>query len=166
MAATVQIFSFHEATPSGADVTDGTIRFKQADDDTQDANAPIPIPAAGYEYSYLKQLQLKASTSPTGTIDNIKFFGDGSLDWAGCAIYAEVRASYIDPTTQVDTAHPSWVDNWENYVTGAPLSVAGSIDNPDTGYFGELVVQQLRVGDAAGVGVQAAEDVTFRYDET
>lgn len=166
MAATVKIFSFHGSSPSGADVTDGTIRFKQADDDTQDANDPIPIPAAGYEYSYLKQIQLKAETSPSGTIDNLKFFGDGALGWAGCAIYAEARASYIDPTVQIDTMHPSWVDNWENYVTGSPLSVTGSISNPDTGYFGQLVVQQLRVDSGAGVGVQAAETVNVRYDET
>lgn len=166
MAATVQIHSFHESAPVGANVTDATIRFKESDDDAQDTSSPIPIPSAGYEYSYLKQIQLKAETSPSGTIDNIKFFGDGALGWAGCAIYAEARASYIDPTVQIDTAHPSWEANFNNYTSVAPLSVTGSISNPDTGYFGELVVLQLRVDSGAGVGVQTAEVTNLRYDET
>ena len=161
-AAQVEIHSFHGSTPSGSDVTGGTIRFKKADDDAQDTNNPIPIPSSGYEYSYIKTLQLKAVTSPSGKIDNIKWYTDGGLGWPGCGIFVKCQASYIDPTSQKDTALSGWCDNWASYTSANPLSVPGSISYPG-GYFGHLVIQQLRVGSGASVGVQAAETVTFRY---
>lgn len=77
MAATVEIRSFHGATPdSGTNVASGSIRFKAADNDTVDANNPLAIPAAGTIYSYLKQLRFYAATTPSNTINNLKFYTD------------------------------------------------------------------------------------------
>lgn len=79
MAATVHILSYHGATPdSGTNVAAGSIRFKQADNDTVDANNPIPIPAAGTNYSYLKQFRFSAITTPSNTINALKFYTDSS----------------------------------------------------------------------------------------
>jgi len=79
MPATVEIRSFHGATPdTGTNVASGSIRFKQADNDTVDANNPIPIPGAGTNYSYIKQFRFYAATTPANTINNLKFYSDGA----------------------------------------------------------------------------------------
>jgi hypothetical protein len=79
VAATVEIRSYHAATPdSGTNVASGSIRFKAADNDTVDANNPLAIPGAGTIYSYLKQLRFYAATTPSNTINNLKFYTDGA----------------------------------------------------------------------------------------
>lgn len=79
MAATVEIRSYHGATPdSGTNVASGSIRFKAADNDTVDANNPLAIPSVTTIYSYLKQFRVYATTSPSNTINNLKFYSDGA----------------------------------------------------------------------------------------
>jgi len=166
MPATVKIYSYHGSTPSGSDVTDSTIRFKTADNDAQDTSNPIVIPDSGTNYSYIKQLALYAETSPSGTIDNVKFYGPGSLGWTGCGCYVTTSSTYTDPTTQQDTALSGWTDNFGSYTSSSPLSVAGSISNPDTGRVSDYVVLQLGVESTAEPGVQSSVQITMRYDET
>lgn len=52
------------------------------------------------------------------------------------------------------------------YVVGSPLAVTGSLSNPSTGDFGDLVVYQLEVADTAQPGVTGTETFTWQYDET
>src|SRR5690348_4057085 len=78
MPATVHILSYHTATQdAGTAVEGGSMRFKQADNDTVDANNPIPIPGAGSNYSYIKQLQFSAGTTPANQLTNLKVYSDG-----------------------------------------------------------------------------------------
>jgi hypothetical protein len=56
MTAIIQIHEM-SAIDSGVDKTNGTVRFKKADNPAVDTNDPIPIPSAGNEYSYTKTLR-------------------------------------------------------------------------------------------------------------
>jgi len=79
MAATVEIRSFHGATPdSGTNVASGSIRFKAADNDTVDANNVLVIPTSSSIYSYLKQFKWYATSTPSNTINNLRFWTDGA----------------------------------------------------------------------------------------
>lgn len=91
MGATVNIASVHGATPTTVTNVDGSsIRFKQAGNDTVDAVNPIPIPAAGTEYSWIKQLQFAATTTPSNTINNLRFSTDGANTF-GTGVSLNVR---------------------------------------------------------------------------
>jgi len=166
MAATVKILSYHGSTPSGPDVKNQTIRFKTADDDGQNAQSPLVIPDSGYQYSYVKQLRLSAETAPTTVIENIRVFTDGALSWTDCGCYIVTGGmTYLDPTSQQDTALTGWTDNFGTFTSANPLLISGHLAAPNTGAFGDYVRLQLRVGSSATPGVQSAETITFRYDE-
>ena len=52
------------------------------------------------------------------------------------------------------------------FTSAAPLSVPGTISNPNTGKISDYVVMQAVVGTTAVAGTLAAETITFQYDET
>jgi hypothetical protein len=128
MAATVEIRSYHGATAdSGTDVAGGSIRFKQADNDTVDANNPIPIPAAGTNYSYLKQLRFYAATTPSNTINNLKFYTDGANGYGtGVTLGAKAPAAYTGTATSGSTT--SLTDSGATFgtdIVGYVLEITG-----------------------------------------
>lgn len=241
MAATVEIRSFHGATPdSGTNVASGSVRFKQADNDTVDANNPIPIPAAGTNYSFVKQFRFYAATTPANTINNLKFYTDGANGFGtGVGMTASAPAAYAGTATSgtttsltdsganfgtevvgmvleitggtnsgqsrritvrnsatqvtVASAFPSAIDATSvyriayvdpvnlgssqlnggtgqtdafTYTSGSPLSVAGSINNPSTGAFGDYVRCQMSAASTASQGTTPTENLTFSYDES
>ena len=240
MAANVEIRSYHGATPdSGTNVASGSIRFKAADNDTVDANNPLAIPAAGTIYSYIKQFRFHAATTPSNTINNLKFYTDSnngfgtgvglgaktfvmqtgtatsgttttltntgaSFPTAGGGLTGYVleitagsqsgqarrissntsttitvasafpgaidntsvyRVWYIDPVNNAQTQLSGTTDAF-TYTSGAPLSVAGSINNPSTGAFGDGVYLQMSVASTASQGTTPSETLTFSYDES
>lgn len=240
MPATVEIRSFHGATPdTGTNVASGSIRFKAADNDTVDANNPLAIPGAGTIYSYVKQLKFYAASTPSNTINNLKFYTDGAngfgtgvglaaatfvsftgtatsgttttLDDTGASFpgtnglagyvleitggtnsgasrritsntatqvtVASAFASaidntsvyriwYIDPVNNAQTQVSTLTTSAFTYTSGSPLSVAGSINNPSTGVFGDPVQLQMSVASTATQGTTPSETLTFQYDES
>lgn len=168
MAATVELRSYHGASgsESGADVAGSGIRFKVADNDTVDANNPIPVPAAGTNNSYIKNLQLYVTATPSNTINNLKFYTDGSNGYGtGVALNAKTSATYVDPVANGTTALTGTADAF-TYTSGSPLSISGSISNPSTGALGDFVVLQMAVGTTATQGTTGSETLTFSYDES
>lgn len=183
MAATVQIRRQTGATPTNDDITSINTRLSTSDNHytTQTTN-PIPIPAAGTNYSYWCVTQLYAATTPDGTIDAIKWYTDGddslgtgvSLGVATANVYDQATgtvgttgteltvANYGNGTTDLN-AEP--VDAFGK-TSGSPLSVDGSIDNPSTGNFGDLVVLQSAVISTASAGTTTSETISWQYDET
>lgn len=238
MAATVNITSYHGATGSTTNNVDGgNLRFKVADNDTADALNPVPIPAAGTNYSYLKQLRFNAGTTPSNTIDNLKFYTDGANGFGtgvGLAVKAvteETGTATSGTTTTLTDTGASWTtDQFQHYVleitagtgsgqartvtsntatvitvgsafgvaldntsvyrlvyvdptaflvtqltgasdafgytSGSALTVAGSIDNPSTGAFGDHMQLQVSVASTASPGTSPNETLTFSYDES
>jgi len=93
MAATVEIRSYHGATPdAGTNVAGSNIRLKQADNDTVDTANPVPIPASGTNYSYVKNLAFYAVSSPANSLSNLKFYSDGS-NGLGSGVGLQVKAN-------------------------------------------------------------------------
>jgi hypothetical protein len=126
-------------------------------------------PTSGDNYGFFKTVYLNADTTPSNTINNLKFFCDGTIGWTGCVLYAGTTDTYTEATGTVGTTGDvSGVatTDIETYTSLAPLSVAGSITNPNTGKISDFVVLQVKVTTSAVAGSLGAETLTFRYDET
>lgn len=139
-------------------------------DATNDGSAhPLEVPASGTNYSFEQWTYLNADTSPTGTINNVKWFTDGAIGWTGVTLYVGAAATYVQAT-----GTPGVTGDLSTYATtlasgftsAAPLSVAGSISNPSTGKISQFVVLQARISTSAVAGSLSGETITWRYDET
>jgi len=167
MAATIQI---HEltATMAGTDKTSGTVRFKLANDQTVDANNPITIPSTGgiLKRSYTKQIRLYCSAAPDTQVDNLRAYADGSNTF-GASI--DVYASPINPQTAFTANATTWTESTDlfSYTSVAPcdMDAYDTAAITDTGYGGDILKLQMRVGATASSGTLSAETLTFAYDE-
>lgn len=167
MPATVNITSYHDATGSTTNNVDGaTIRYKVADNDTNDANNPVPIPTTGTNYSFIKQFRFNAASTPANTINNLKVYADGANGLGtGLDLRVKLSASYTNPIAQ-GTTSLSGTASIFTYTAGSPLAVTGSISNPSTGAFGEYIQTQVSAADNAVQGNSNNETITFSYDES
>jgi len=183
MAATVYVNRYYGAGPSTRDAASGNIRFSTSDNDyTTETTNPIPIPAAGTNYSYWVCTALYANTSPSGTINNAKWYMDGTNGWTSVTMEVGTSDTYTQATGTAGTtgdeltdtnytggtltpSDPS-ADSAFGYTSGSPLSVTGSISNPDTGIITDYVIIQLSIGTGASAGTLSTESVTWSYDET
>jgi len=149
---------------------------------------PIKIPTvAGTNRSFWCCTRLSASVAPTGTINNLRWYTDGtnSLDPGGDpnAIYCKVARAdkdhatpYVQATGTTGTSGTllskgNYAALLTNPVTafthtsGSPLSVDGS--QTSTGDFGDFVVYQFEVNNpGASAGTTNKETFTWLYDET
>lgn len=169
MAATVNIYSYHgSAGGTSASVDGGTIRFKLADNDTQDANNPIVIPSTGTAYSYIKQLRFYAATDPSNSISNLGFYTDGSASFGtGVGMQVKTSAGYTNPLTQADSQLTGTSDAF-GYTSGegTDLDVTGSHTSGAPTAFGDYVVLQMTVASTATQGTTSTDTFTFSYDES
>ena len=186
MVATVIIERLTGAGPTRTDLAGGNTRANAEDvHSTGDTASPIEIPTAGSNFSFWVNTILHATTAPDNLLDNIEWFTDGGNSY-GTGITLQVataaRASYTEApgtigvtgTELTDTNYTGGTitpatpadDNAFAFVTGAPLSVAGSTTT--TGEFGELVIYQVKVITTATPGTKpaTAEIITWRFDET
>jgi hypothetical protein len=171
MAVTMHITSYHGysagAPTSQGNVEGTTIRFKQADNDTVDANNPIPIPAAGTNYSNIKQFRFNidaAGGAPSNLVNNLKVYSDGGNGLGtGVDLLVRTSATYLDPAAQGTTLLSSTTTIF-GYTSGSPLAVTGS--STTTGAFGDYVQMQMSVASTATQGTTPSETVTFSYDES
>lgn len=186
MAATVIIVRLTGAsgTISETDVTNGSARHKTADNATVDTVNPIPIPASGTNYSYWVSCQLKATTTPTGTINNLRWYSNDGTNNFGTGVSMKVAdastgadGGYRQATgtsgttgTELTTGNHSGIDGTPadafTKTSASPLTLSGSITNPSTGRFGDVVVTQMAVTSSATAGTSPSETFVFKYDET
>ena len=176
MAATVATYYYNGAGPSGAAATN--LRFKLADDNTEDTNNPCVKPAAGTNLSFWKVIALYATVAPETAINNVKLYPDAALAWTGCTLYVgdETPATYSQATGAGDSGD-AMVANYGgggvitgqtdlyDYDSGTPKSITGSIAYV-TGKITNYVVLQVELTTSAVGGVQAKETLTWQYDET
>lgn len=167
MAATVSVKQSTGSGPTNTTITN--LRFNTDDTANPGTTNPLVKPAAGINRSFWKTVYLNADTSPSGTINNVKIYCDGSIDWAGCTLYLGDTASYAQATgTDGTTGDDSSVAtaDIERYTSGAPKAVTGSISNPSTGKITDYIVMQVDLTTSAVAGTLAAETITWQYDET
>ena len=167
MSATTTI---KQVVGGGAGTATTITNLRHNTDDTINPGTTNPLvkPASGTNYGYWKTVYLNADTAPSGTINNIRFFSDGTIGWTGVTLYAGTTAGYVAATgTAGTTGDVSGVatTNIETYTSASPLTVAGSI-TAATGVISAYVILQARVSTAAVAGTLATETTTFRYDET
>lgn len=179
MAATVQIrrWTASTATPTKTNITSIKTRANAYDGhSTGDTTNPILIPSTGTNYSYWVVSRLYAQSAPTGTINNIKWYSDGTDSLGtGVGCVGNDATAYVQATgTPGETGT---VLNTTNYVTltGAPTdvfawdsttmkSISGSTTT--TGDFGNFFVYQMTVLNTASPGGTGVETFTWQYDET
>lgn len=179
MAATILIRRLTGAGPTATDITSINTRANAEDAHTTAGTSnPILIPAAGTNYSYWVVTRLDATVTPTGTVNNLKWYTDGG-NGLGTGVTCRVGTAtgYTQATgTAGTTGTELTVGNYATftlgnsnaftYTSGSPLSVTGSVSNPTTGQFGDRVVYQIEVGTTAAPGATGSETFTWRYDET
>ena len=159
------------ATLTGTDKTSGTIRFKNADNSTVDSSDPITIPSSGSICSYSKQVRLYCSATPDQYCDNFQMYSDGSNGWTGVTVLASnYSASLTAGGAFVSNATPiiRTATNIFTYTSGAALNmdaVHTASVNTATGYFGDIVILQMKVKSTASSGQLTSETLTFSYDE-
>ena len=167
MAATIQI---HEMTAldAGADKTSGTVRFKDANDQTVDLNNPLVVPDAGSIYSYEKQLRAYMEAPPDTQIDNLRWYSDGGNGF-GTGVTVQAKNMGVTFGANVKTEMAGGSDLF-GYTSGSPLDG----DTTDTGpfvpaddgtYIGDLIEMQMSVENTANSGTLKAEKLGLAYDE-
>lgn len=175
--ATVDIVRLNGAGPTETSITTGSTRWSTSDAASPGANDPVPIPVSGTNFSYWVTTRLKATANASAhTIDNLRWFTEGSTPPTGVTYKAKDASSYVQATgTQGTTGteltqanHAGLVGAVEpvsafTYTTGSPLSVAGSTSS--TGQFGDRVVYQVGVASTASPQTAPTETFTWRYDE-
>jgi hypothetical protein len=135
-------------------------------------------PSSGTNYSYWAVTRLFYNGSGTGTINNIRWFTDGTNSLGtGRTLVVNTATGYVQATgtagtsgTQLTTGNYATLagapSNAFAYTTGSPLAVAGSVTNPSTEYFGDFVVMQAEVADTASAGASTTETLSWRVDST
>lgn len=167
MAATVSVQQVTGAGPTLTPITN--LRFNTDDTANPGTANPLVKPAAGTNYSYAKIVYLNADTTPSGTINNVKFYTDGAIGWTGCTLFVGFVGTYTQAagtpgTTGVNDSIAT-VDA-HLYTSGSPKSVTGSLSNPSTGRISDYCRMQVDLSTSAVAGTLAAETLTFQYDET
>jgi hypothetical protein len=139
---------------------------------------PITIPAAGTNYSFWVSTRLECSSTPTGTVNNLRWYSDGGNGFGtGVTCKAQNATTYVQATgttgttgNQLNTTNHTGLSGAPadafTFTVGSPKSLTGSISNPSTGDFGDFMVYQLEVTSSAGAGVTGTETFTWLYDET
>lgn len=167
MAATVSVKESNGSVPTATTITNA--RYNTNDVYNPGTSDPLVKPAAGMNYSFWKMHYLNADTTPSGTIDNVKWYTDGAIGWSGCTLYVGVHSVYSQATGTIGTtgdvfSAASYAA--ASFVSAVPLSISGSIDNPSTGKITGYIVSQVGVSTSASAGTLAQETIYWRYDET
>lgn len=177
MAATVLIRRLTGAGPTATDITSINTRANAEDAHTTAGTSnSILVPAAGTNYSYWVVTRLDVTAITSGTVDNVKWYTDGTNNFGtGVTCVVNTATGYVQATgtagtsgTQLTTGNYATLagapTNAFSYSSGSPLSVTGSTTG--TGQFGDRVVYQIEVGTTAASGATAQETFTWKYDDT
>lgn len=181
MAATVIINRLTGVGPTETAITSINTRANAEDaHSTAGTSNSILIPTAGTNYSYWVSTQLDVTAITGGTVDNLKWYTDGSNNFGtGVTCKGNTAAVYDQATgTLGETGTQLTVANYGNgttdldgapvdvfgHTSGSPKSITGSTST--TGAFGSRFVYQIEVGTTASSGATATETFTWQYDDT
>lgn len=163
MAAVTDSYVYYGAASSAA--TSGHLRFKNADDNTNDGNNPIQIPPSGSVYSYKKTIALYATSAPSTSITNVKVYMDGANGYGtGITLTGKLVASYTQAT---DASAITGGFDMFTKTAASPQALTGSIGAATGKGTLQFLELQLTVTSAATPGDlhAVAENLTWIYDE-
>lgn len=154
---------------------------------TNDTTNPVQIPTGANNYSYWATFRLNCTVTPATQINNIRWYTDGTASF-GTGISMQVGqvtmsngsdTGYVQATgtpgvtgTQLLAANytgltPATPDDAFGKTSASPLTVTGSLANPNTGDFGNAVILQITVANTASPGPTAVQETcTWKYDES
>jgi hypothetical protein len=167
MAATIQIHEM-SAADTGTNKTSGTVRFKDADNQTVDTNNPLEIPSGATIYSYTKKLRAYMEAPPNTQVSNLRWYTDGSNGF-GTGIAVSYKNLGTTWGANYKTAMSGGTDLFSK-TSGSPID-GDSVDTgpfvpaDDNTYIGDLIELQMSVANTASPGALVAETLTFAYDE-
>ena len=179
MAATVTIrrWTGTSGSPTKNDITSINTRANAEDTHTTSGTTnSILIPAAGSNYSYWVSTRLSVDAINSGTVDNFKWYTDGSNNFGtGVTCIGNSASSYVQATgtpgqtgLELTTSNHSGLTtdpvNVFTFSSGSPKSVTGSATS--TGDAGHFFVYQIVVDSTAASGATASETFTWKYDDT
>lgn len=177
MAATVQIVRLTGAGPTATDITSINTRANAEDaHSTAGTSNSILVPTSGTNYSYWVVTRLNVTAITSGTVDNVKWYTDGSNNFGtGVTCKVNTATGYVQATGTAGTSGAQLTtgayatlagapSDAFSYTSGSPLSVSGTTTT--TGQFGDRVVYQIEVGTTAASGATAQETFTWKYDDT
>jgi len=182
VAASTQLRYYNGSSPSaGPDVTGTTVRYKRADNQTQDSNNPLPLSATtSYVFTWRKQSKINFTTSPASNITNLRFFMS-SVPPTGIYFGAWLTNTYVQGsdagddngvTGFTDTTGNQATNNATNYTSSSPLTInSGTVlTNPSTGEGSqEFLVTQMGCNSTYGGGpgpISPTIGLSYRYNET
>jgi hypothetical protein len=195
MVATVLVYQGYggsDGAPSEAEITASTRLQTKDQFSPTDTTYPIPIPTSGFNYSYWIHVYLKITGGTFTKINNIKFWGDGTLGWnvgtngelrlgnrdtgdIGCPMDTEYDLATGTESTTGDTIEDATNGHGYynaqttktrsfTYWTSANKATVDSSDHTAAGKC-KSVVLQAKVATDATQGEQTDETLTFSYDE-
>ena len=167
MPATIQIHELTTNADTGVDKTSGTVRFKNADNTTVDANDPMVIPGAGTDHSFTKLLRAYMEAPPDTNITNMRWYSDGANGFGTgvTCTYVNRGVTYV---AQNETDHTG--TDLFTATSGSPIDGDGTDTGPfvpadDNTHIGDIIELQLHVASTASNGALTAEVLTLAWDE-
>lgn len=179
MAATVTIrrWTGSSGSPTKTNITSVNTRANAADTHTTSGTGDsILVPAVGTNYSYWLSTRLSVDSISSGTVDNLRWYTDGSNNFGtGVTCKGAAASDYVQATgtpgqsgTQLTAEdHPKLGGtpiNIFSFTSSSPKTVNGSTGS--TGDFGDFLVYQMEIASSASDGATGAEKFTWRYDDT
>lgn len=172
MAASVQILEKNTSGETATDKTSGSIRFKNADNATVDANNPLVKPTSGQDRSFEKWLRLHiAGTGPTGVITNPQFYSDGTNNF-GTGITCFIRTTNPGSfSTPAEPANDSAGTSVFSFSSGSRKDMDAVNAGPFSGTnldIADYAVLWMTIDStvSAPQNPTPSETFSFSYDET
>ena len=176
----LQIRRLTGAEPTATNVTSINTRLNAEDaHSTAGTTNPILKPASGTNYSYWASFRLYYDGAGTGTINNIRWFTDGTNSFGtGRTMSVGTATAYAQATGTPgetgdvlnDTNYSTFTlgnANAFTYTSASPLAVTGSVTDPSSEEFGHYVVIQKEIDDTASAGAGGAQEtISWRVDST
>ncbi len=179
MAASVIIMRWtgNGASPTKTNITGINTRANAEDVHSLSGTTnSILVPAVGFNYSYWVSTRLGITAINQGTVDNLRWYTDGTNNFGtGVTCIGNTASAYVQATgtpgqtgTQLTQGtYPSLsgtpVDVF-SFTSSSPKSIPGSAST--TGDIGNFMVYQIEVGSSAQSGATAQETFTWKYDDT
>lgn len=158
MVATLQWQNSTAASATYSTVT--KLRFKAANNNTDDLVNPLIKPTAGTNYSFEKSCRINVSVAPSTQLSNLRVLLSVHPVQTGFSVYYgfQVLGSYTQPigtvssvaTTELQTSEVSWA-NSGTFTT--------------TGMWGDIVIFQVRLATTVSGGESTDFTIIARYDE-
>ena len=179
MAATVTIrrWTGSSGGPTKTDITSINTRANAEDThSTAGTTNSILIPSSGSNYSYWVSTRLSVDAISAGTVDNVKWYTDGTNNFGtGVTCIGSTSSAYVQATGTAGTTgielttgnHASIAGTPVDVFTltsGSPQSLTGTTTS--TGDLGHLFIYQMVIGTTAASGATASETFTWKYDDT